>query len=57
MWIAVKGPISTRLDVDRTWDEAKSTGGNLDVYRPESARGGHAVALIGYTPDRLHRAQ
>jgi hypothetical protein len=52
-WIAMKGPILTRLDVDRSWDEAKATGGNLDVYRPETARGGHAVALVGYTPDRF----
>jgi hypothetical protein len=52
-WIATKGPILTRLDVDRTWDEADSTGGNLDTYRPNTARGGHAVALVGYTPDRF----
>ena len=53
MWLATKGPILTRLDVDRSWDEAKTTGGNLDVYRPDTARGGHAVALVGYTPDRF----
>ncbi len=52
-WIATKGPIVTRLDVDRTWDEAKANGGNMDVYRPETTRGGHAVALVGYTPDRF----
>jgi hypothetical protein len=52
-WIATKGPILTRLDVDRTWDEADENAGNLDTYRPETARGGHAVALVGYTPDRF----
>jgi C1A family cysteine protease len=26
---------------------------NLDLYRPKTARGGHAVALVGYTPDRF----
>ncbi|MDQ3670090.1 MAG: hypothetical protein M3377_07410, partial [Actinomycetota bacterium] len=52
-WLATKGPILTRLDVDRTWDEAKANAGNMDVYRPESTRGGHAVALVGYTPDRF----
>jgi hypothetical protein len=52
-WLALKGPILTRLDVDRTWDEAKANAGNMDVYRPESTRGGHAVALVGYTPDRF----
>jgi hypothetical protein len=52
-WIATKGPILTRLDVDRVWDDARATQGNLDVYRPQTGRGGHAVALVGYTPDRF----
>jgi hypothetical protein len=52
-WLAANGPILTRLDVDRTWDEATDTEGKLDVYQPETARGGHAVALVGYTPDRF----
>lgn len=52
-WLATKGPILTRLDVDATWDEAKAYGGNLDVYQPATARGGHAVALVGYTPNRF----
>ena len=52
-WLATKGPILTRLDVDRTWDEAKANAGNMDVFRPETTRGGHAVALVGYTPDRF----
>lgn len=52
-WIATKGPILTRLDVDRTWGEAKQNQGNLDVYRPKTRPGGHAVALVGYTPERF----
>jgi C1A family cysteine protease len=52
-WIATKGPIITRLDVDATWDNAASTQGKLDVYQPATVRGGHAVALVGYTPDRF----
>jgi hypothetical protein len=52
-WIAFKGPILTRLNVDTTWDHAKQTSGNLDLYKPETVRGGHAVALVGYTPDRF----
>jgi C1A family cysteine protease len=52
-WLATKGPILTRLNVDRTWDNARDTKGNLDVYRPKTARGGHAVALVGYTKDRF----
>ena len=51
-WLATQGPILTRLDVDRTWDDATSTGGNLDGYQPPG-RGGHAVALVGYTVDRF----
>ncbi len=47
-WIANKGPVLTRLDVDETWMENES--GVLDVYKnPYNA--GHAVALVGYTPD------
>jgi C1A family cysteine protease len=52
-WLATKGPILTRLNVDATWDNADATQGNLDVYLPETVRGGHAVALVGYTPDRF----
>jgi len=53
IWIANNGPILTRLEVDATWDNAKKTKGNLDVYQPNTTRGGHAVALVGYTPDRF----
>ena len=52
-WLATKGPILTRLDVDRTWDNASATHGNLDTYLPNTTRGGHCVALVGYKSDRL----
>jgi hypothetical protein len=52
-WLSNGGPILTRLDVDETWDNATGTAGNLDVYKPLTARGGHAVALVGYTADRF----
>lgn len=52
-WIAKKGPLLTRLNVDRTWYDATDNKGNLDVYRPKTAFGGHAVALVGYTKDRF----
>jgi hypothetical protein len=52
-WLATRGPILTRLDVDATWDNASVTNGNLDSYQPDTTRGGHAVALVGYTPDRF----
>jgi hypothetical protein len=53
VWIANQGPILTRLGVDATWDDASETDGNLDVYQPGTVRGGHAVALVGYTADRF----
>lgn len=52
-WLATVGPILTRLGVDATWDNATSTGGKLDTYQPSTVRGGHAVALVGYTKDRF----
>jgi C1A family cysteine protease len=52
-WIAQNGPILTRLNVDRTWNDARDTDGNLDTYEEDTAGGGHAVALVGYTPDRF----
>lgn len=48
-WLAGNGPILTRLDVDSTWDNATENKGKLTTYRPTTARGGHAIALVGYT--------
>src|SRR5215218_4068341 len=50
-WLATHGPILTRLDVDRTWDDADENAGNLDTYQPNTRRGGHAVSVVGYTAD------
>jgi hypothetical protein len=52
-WLATKGPILTRLNVDETWDNATLNSGNLDEYKPLTTRGGHAVAIVGYRPDRF----
>jgi C1A family cysteine protease len=52
-WLATKGPILVRLNVDQTWDNATITGGDLDEYQSDATRGGHAVALVGYVPDRF----
>ena len=52
-WLATNGPILTRLDVDDTWYAAKANKGNLDDYDVKSKKGGHAVALVGYTPQRF----
>jgi C1A family cysteine protease len=48
-WLARSGPIVTRLDVDATWDAATANKGKLTTYKPSTKRGGHAVALVGYT--------
>lgn len=52
-WIANNGPILTRLDVDDTWSNATQTGGTLANYLPLTVRGGHAVALVGYTANHF----
>ena len=52
-WLAEQGPVVTRLDVDKTWDDAKANAGNLDEYKASTKRGGHAVSLVGYTADRF----
>ena len=49
-WIARNGPILTRLDCDSSWDNIKRNG-KLASYDAESADGGHAIALVGYTQD------
>lgn len=48
-WLAGKGPILAALSVDQTWDNAAATYGNLDTFMPATVRGGHAIAVVGYT--------
>ena len=52
-WLHLKGPILTRLNVDDTWDNATKAKGVLRTYHPQTTRGGHAVALVGYTSTRF----
>jgi hypothetical protein len=57
-WIRYHGPIAVRLDVDNEWNslwnlEANSKKKNLDNYDKNTAGGGHACALVGYTKDRF----
>jgi C1A family cysteine protease len=52
-WLAGNGPILVGLNVDATWDNAKSTAGKLDTFQPTTTRGGHAVCVVGYTADRF----
>src|SRR5215831_2412857 len=47
-WLAAHGPIMAGLSVDHTWDNATATHGNLDVFMPNTVRGGHAVTIVGY---------
>jgi C1A family cysteine protease len=53
IWLATNGPILTRLNVDDTWYKATVNDGNMDEYFPDTARGGHAVALVGYSSGRF----
>jgi len=48
-WLATHGPIMVGLNVDKTWDNATATNGNLDTFQPNTVRGGHAVCVVGYT--------
>jgi len=51
-WLFAHGPILVGLNVDATWDSATATKGKLDTYQPNTVRGGHAVAVVGYTTDQ-----
>jgi hypothetical protein len=48
-WIATAGPILTRLDCDANWMRL-GPDGVLAKYDPKTRQGGHAVAIVGYTP-------
>ena len=50
-WLAVHGPIQAALNSDATWDHATATQGRLDTFQPGTTRGGHCVAIVGYTAD------
>lgn len=51
-WLATKGPLMAGVMVDATWDNATSTKGKLDTFQPNTARGGHAICIVGYTTDK-----
>ncbi len=50
-WLATKGPLLVAVGVDSTWDNATSTQGKLDTFKPNTVRGGHAVSVVGYRAD------
>lgn len=52
LWLASGGgPILTCLNVDRSWNNADLTRGLLKKYYPNKREEGHAVCIVGYTPD------
>jgi Papain family cysteine protease len=50
-WLATHGPILVGLNVDATWDNATATHGRLDIFQPNTVRGGHAPCVVGYTAE------
>lgn len=50
-WLVQHGPILAGLSVDSSWDNAGANGGKIDVFRPATVRGGHAIAIVGYRTD------
>ena len=50
-WLATQGPILVGFNVDATWMNATATNGLLDNFQPNTVRGGHAVAAVGYRTD------
>ncbi len=52
-WLCFQGPIATRLDVDDTFWRAGLTDGILEKYEKPSEKQGHAVAIVGYTPEHF----
>lgn len=52
VWLACRGPILVRLTVDRHFYNLGADG-RLDQHNPGGQYGGHAVAIVGYTPDRF----
>jgi C1A family cysteine protease len=48
-WLATKGPVLAALRVDSTWMNATDHQGKLQVFDPNSASGGHAICIVGYT--------
>ena len=50
-WLASTGPILAAFNVDSSWDDAAANNGNIDVFHPDTVRGGHAICIVGYRAD------
>lgn len=49
-WLAFHGPILTRLKCDSSWNTIQKDG-HLKTYDRKRTSGGHAVSIVGYTPN------
>lgn len=49
--LAQNGPIIAALNVDESWDNAATNAGKIDVFKPNTTRGGHAICIVGYRTD------
>jgi hypothetical protein len=56
-WLATKGPILTRLDVDDDLGRRDRQQRQHGRTTARHTRGGHCVAMVGYRKDRIHRPQ
>lgn len=52
-WISTTGPILAAINVDRTFQNATTTKGDLERYDVYTLMGGHAICICGYTKDRI----
>ncbi|MBV6644985.1 MAG: C1 family peptidase [Cyclobacteriaceae bacterium] len=52
-WLAVQGPILTRLNIDENWVNAHLNEGKMEEFHEDSIKGGHAVAIVGYDEDHF----
>jgi len=51
-WLHYNGPILTCLNCDSSWFNIKRSG-HLEKYDSKAADGGHAVSIVGYTPEHF----
>jgi len=52
IWLSSRGPILAGLNVDDTWMNVKPDG-MLNVFKPATVQGGHAVCIVGYDAKRF----
>ena len=50
-WLVQSGPILAGFTVDASWMNATENNGIVDTFQPATARGGHAVTVVGYRTD------